>query len=144
MKGFANWIESENSKFFEYSTKKLNIIKFRSYLEMKHPEAIDKQLTKTSLKKLGLTPIIMGEIYYDYKYYDKAAEYLVQVKEPEYFSYALEMLKSMEKYKEALEAIISNKDCDNKALLVNDILRKQPRYQKNVEEFCAKYKVNLQ
>jgi hypothetical protein len=111
---------------------------------MKKPEAIDNQLAKTSLKKLGLTPINMGELYYDYKYYDKAAEYLMQVKESEYFTYAVDILESMDKNKEALELIISDKNYQSKLDMVNNILRKQPNLQKLVDELCAKYKVNLQ
>jgi hypothetical protein len=125
MKGLANWIESENSKHFDYSNKKLNLLKFRSYLEMKKPEAIDNQLAKTSLKKFGLTPIM-------------------QVKESEYFTYAVDILESMDKNKEALELIISDKNYQSKLDMVNNILRKQPNLQKLVDELCAKYKVNLQ
>ena len=144
MKGLGNWIESENSKHFDYSHKKLNLLKFRSYLEMKRPDAIDNQLAKTSLKKMGLTPLHLGEMYYDYNYYDKATEYLMQVKEPEYFSYIVDILKSMQKYKEALEVIIASKNNSAKQIMVNDILKKQPTLQRYVDEFCAKYKVNLQ
>jgi len=144
MKGHGNWIESENSKYFDYSHKKLNLLKFRSYLEMKRPDAIDNQLAKTSLKKMGLTPLHLGEMYYDYNYYDKATEYLMQVKEPEYFSYVVDILKSMQKYKEALEVIISSKGNSAKQIMVNEILKKQPTLQRYVDEFCAKYKVNLQ
>ena len=143
MKGKANWIESEN-KNFDYSNKKLNLLKLRSYLELKRPDAIESQLQKTSLKKMGLTPMHLGEMFFDYKYYDKAAEYLMQVKDPFYFSYVIDILKSMEKYKEALEYIIASKDIDEKAIMVNEILRKQPKLEKFVNDLCEKYKVSLQ
>ncbi len=138
----ANWIESQN-KNLEYSNKKLYIIKFRSYLEKRRPDAIDAQLEKTSLKKLGLTPLNMAEIYYDYKNYEKATEYLLQVKEREYFSYIIELYKSMNKYEEALEMIISDKENENKGLMVNEILRKEPKLKYYVDELCVKYKVYL-
>ena len=143
MKGKANFIEPQN-KHFDYSSKKMNLLKLRSYLELKRPDAIDSQLAKTSLKKMGLTPMHLGEMYYDYKYYDKATEYLMQVKDPYYFSYVVDILKSMEKYKEALEVIISCKENENKAIMVEDIIRKQPRLQTYVNELCEKYKVSLQ
>ena len=143
MKGKANFIEPQN-KHFDYSSKKMNLLKLRSYLELKRPDAIDSQLAKTSLKKMGLTPMHLGEMYYDYKYYDKATEYLMQVKDPFYFSYVVDILKSMEKYKEALEVIISSKDNENKAIMVEEIIRKQPRLQTYVNELCEKYKVSLQ
>ena len=142
MKSKANFIEPQN-KHFDYSHKKLNLLRLRSYLELKRPDAVDTLLEKTSLKKMGLTPMHLGEIYYDYKYYDKATEYLMQVKEPYYFSYVVDILKSMEKYKEALEIIISSKDNENKAIMVDEIIKKKPKLQKDVEELCAKYKVSL-
>ena len=143
IKAQSNWIESEN-KHFDYSTKKLNLLKFRSYLEVKRPDAIDTVLQKTSLKKLGLSPLHLGEIYYDYKYYDKATDYLMQVKEPFYYAYVIDILRSMEKYKEALEFIISSKELDSKDLMVKDILKKQPKLENYVNELCEKYKVCLQ
>ena len=143
MKGKANWIEAQN-KHFDYSHKKVNLIKLRTYLEMRRPDAVDSQLEKTSLKKMGLSPMNLGEMYFDNKYYDKATEYLMQVKEPFYSSYVIDLLKNMEKYKEALEFIISNKSVEDKEILIEEILNKQPRLDKYVEEFCTKYKVNLQ
>ena len=144
MKGQTNWIESENSKHIEYSNKKLNLLKFRTYLEIRKPEAIDNQLEKTPLKKLGLTNLNMGELYYDYKYYDKATKYLLQVRESGNYTYAADMLKSMERYKEALEVIICTKNTGSKLDMVNDIIKKQPYLQKYVDDLCAKNKVNLQ
>ena len=143
MKGKANWIEAQN-KHLDYSHKKANLIKLRTYLEMKRPDAVESQLEKTSLKKMGLTPMHLGEMLYDNHYYDKATIYLMQVKEPFYFSYVIDLLKSMEKNKEALEFIISNKYIEDKEILIQEILSRQPRLEKYVDEFCAKYKVNLQ
>ena len=143
MKGKLHFIEPQN-KHFDYSSKKFNLLKLRSYLDLKRPDAIESLLEKTSLKKMGLSPMHLGEMLYDYKYYDKATEYLMQVKEPFYFSYVVDILKSMEKYKEALEVIISSKDNEAKAIMVEEIVRKQPRLQKHVEELCVKYKVSLQ
>ena len=75
-----NWIEKKN-KNLDYNTKKLILVKFRGYLEKKNPNLIDSELEKTSLKKLGLTPFNMGELYFDYNLYDKSAEYFLQVKD---------------------------------------------------------------
>ena len=128
----------------EYSSKKLNIIRFRAYLEMKRPDAIDCQLEKTSLKKLGLTPLNMAEIYFDYKYYDKASEYLKQVKEKkDNYNYIIGLLKDMNKNEEALEFIISDKELEEKEFFVNDILKKNSNLKNYVNELCRKYKVNL-
>ena len=137
-----NWIEGQN-KHLEYSTKKLNIIRFRAYLEMKKPEEIDLQLEKTSLKKFGLTPMNMGEIYYDFKMYDKATEYLMQVKDSEYLGYIIDLLKSMGKYKEALEVVIRDKTLIEKEKIINGIIQKDPNLKNDVNELCVQYKVNL-
>ena len=138
-----NWIESQN-KMLEYSSKKLNILRFRGYLEIHREDAIEKQLQKTPIKKLGLTPLNMAEIYYDYKKYPKATEYLKQVKEKESLNYVVDLLKAMEKYYEALEVIISNKDNENMQLMVNDILKKKPHLKKDAEKLCDTYRVSLE
>ena len=145
-KGFTkdqgNWLEAQN-KTIEYSQKKLNLIKFRSYLEMRRPDAIENQLQKTPLKKLGLSPIHLAEVFYDYKYYNEAAKWLVQVKDPAHFSFAADLFKNMKKPKEWLEFIISNKNIDDKLNLVNRVLAAFPGNERFVDEFCTKYKVNL-
>ena len=138
-----NWIESQN-KNLDYSTKKLNIVRFRAYLEMNMPQAIDSQLEKTSLRKLGLTPMNMGEIYYDYKFYDKAAEYLIQVKERENYPYIIDLLRTMNKNEEALEIIISDKEMEQKEILVREIIKKDPNLRNVLNELCVKYKVSLE
>ena len=138
-----NWIEGQN-KNLDYSYKKMYIIRFRNYLEMNRPDAIDSQLEKTSLKKLNLTPMDMGEIYYDYKLYNKATEYLLQVKESSYFPYIIDLLRNMGKYKEALELVISDKDNENKQILVKEIIQIDPELKNYVNELSVKYKVSLE
>ena len=135
-------IEGQN-KYLGYSTKKLNIIRFRSFLEMKKPEVIDSKLEKTSLKKLGLTPMDMGEIYYDYKMYDKATEYLIQVKDRGYSLYVINLLESMNKYEEALDVIMWDETILNKEQIINEIIKKDQNLKNYVNELCVKYKVNL-
>ena len=111
---------------------------------MNMPQAIESQLEKTSLRKLGLTPLNMGEIYYDYKNYDKAAEYLIQVKERENFPYIIELLRNMNKNEEALEIIISDKEMEQKEILVREIIKKDPNLRNVLNELCVKYKVSLE
>ena len=145
-KGFSKeegtWIESQN-KNLEYSNKKLSLIKFRSYLELRRPDAIENQLQKTPLKKLGLSPIHLAEVYYDYKYYDQAARWLIQVKDPEYYPYVVDLFKHMKKYKEWLEFVIASKNNDDKVNMVNEVLAISPGLERFVEEYCNKYKVSL-
>ena len=142
-KGKYDWIEGQN-KNLEYSNKKINIIKFRAYLEMNKPDAIDSQLEKTSLKKLGLTPLNMAEIYYDYKFYDKALDYLKQIKDKQNnYDYIIEFLMVMNKNEEALELIISDKNVEDKESFIKQILKNKPNLKNYVNELCVKYKVSL-
>ena len=57
------------------------------------------------------------------------------ITDEDYFDYKVEMLKYIEKYSDALEVIISDKDCENKAMLVNDILNRSP----DLDELIAQY-----
>ena len=136
------FIEKQNKKL-EYSPKKLYILRFRALLESNKQKEIDDILEKTPLKKIGLTPLNMAEIYYDYKVYDKATEYLLQVKESNYIFYVVDLLKNMGDYKNALEIIISNKDFEMKESQINEILKKDPKLKEYVDELCIKYKVTL-
>ncbi len=55
------------------------------------------------------------------------------------------MLQYMEKYEDALEVIISdkNKDPERMKQLVEEIQTKRPDLKKRVEDLCLQYKVNL-
>ena len=136
------WVEKQN-KNLEYSQKKLYILRFRGLLESNKSKEIDDILEKTPLKKLGLTPLNMAEIYYDYKIYNKATEYLLQVKEANYLFYVVDLLKTMGEYKNALEIIISNKDYEMKERQINEILKKDPTLKEYIDELCIKYKVSI-
>jgi tetratricopeptide (TPR) repeat protein len=115
------------------------ILRLRAYAEMNRFDAIDNVLKGNTLKKLNLTPLNLAELYVDYKKYDKAVEYIKQITESDYFDYKIEMLKYMEKYSDALECIISDKDCDRKDMLVNDILAKKPDLRTKADGLFAEY-----
>ena len=132
-------MQKKKIKTYDISPKKYMILRLRTYAEMNKFDAIDNVLNGTTLKKLNLTPLNMAELYVDYKKYDKAVEYIKQINEPDYFDYKIEMLKYMEKYADALECIITDKDCDRKDMLVNDILAKKPDLKTRADELFAKY-----
>ena len=135
-------VEKQN-KNLEYSSKKLSLLRFRALLESKKAKEIDDILEKTPIKKLGLTPLNMAEIYYDYEMYEKATEYLLQVKEANYLFYVVDLLKNMAEYKKALEIVISNKDFEMKEIQINEIIKKDPKLKEYVDELCLKYKINI-
>ena len=134
-----NEISEAENKIYDISPKKYMILRLRAYAEMNRFDAIDNVLKGNTLKKLNLTPLNLAELYVDYKKYDKAVEYIKQITESDYFDYKIEMLKYMEKYSDALECIISDKDCDRKDMLVNDILAKKPDLKTRADELFAKY-----
>ena len=136
------FVERQN-KNLEYSPKRLNLLKFRALIEDKKLQDVDEILERTPLKKLGLTPLNMAEIYYDYKIYDRASDYLMQVKEVNYLFYVVDLLKNMGENKKALEIVISNKDFEMKEIQINEILKKDPTLKEYVDELCVKYKVNI-
>lgn len=135
-----NLVEKHN-KNIEYSAKKMNILRFRGLLESNKEKVIDEILEKTTIKKLGLTPLNMAEIYYDYKKYNKATEYLLQVKEATYLFYVVNLLKNMGENKKALEIIVTNKDFEMKEQEINEILKKEPNLKEYVDELCTKHKI---
>ncbi len=134
-----NELAEQENKTHKLSDKRYLILRFRTYAEMKRFDAIDNVLSKykNNLKKLNLTPFDLAEIYYDFKKYDKATEYIKQIVEPDFFNYKIEMLKSMEKYEDAVELIFSDKTCD-KETLINDILIKRPDLKPKCDELFKK------
>ena len=143
--GKENMIESQNKKNFDLTDKKLILLKLRTYAERGKFDDIENLITKLTLKKLGLTPLNIAEIYLEYNKYDKAVEYIKQISDNDYFDYKIDMLQYMEKYEDALEIIISdkNKDTEKMKQLVEEIENKRPDLKKKVEDLCLQYKVNL-
>ncbi|MCQ2818443.1 MAG: hypothetical protein MJ252_14340 [archaeon] len=132
-------------KGLDISKRKLNIMRLRSYAEMNQFEAIDTMFNKGDFKKFDLTHLNFAEIYIEYGRKDKAAEVLKKITDSDYFDYKVEQLKIMERFEDALEAIISDKNCDKeiKAQLVDEILSTHGDLKKKADEFCNKYKVQL-
>ena len=136
------WIETQN-KNYELNPKKIAVMKFRTMAENGKIDLIEPIVKESSLKKLNLTPLNLAELYFDYKKYDLAVEYIRQMNNSDYFEYKIDMLLYMEKYEDALDIILSSKKIDRMPELVNNILRKKPNLDSLVKELCTKYKVNL-
>ncbi len=85
----------------------------------------------------------MAEIYCDYKINNKATEYLMQIKEPAYLFYVVDLLKNMGEFKKALEIVVTNKDFDMKEAQINEILKRDPKLKEFFEELCAKHKLSI-
>ena len=134
-----DWIETQNKKIFEMGNKKLSYLRLKGFAENGKLNLIDETIKKYTLKKMGLSPIMVAELYMEYKEYDKAVEYIKQIKDGQFFHYKIEMLKYMEKYADALEVIISDKDYDKNIFMLNDILSKRPDLKQKANELFVKY-----
>jgi len=139
LKGQYNYIKEEINNF-DFSKNKIIVLRLRTYAENNQFDVIENLINNSSLKKLNLTPLNLAELYFDYKKYDKAVEYIKLINEPDYFEYKIDMLKYMNKYEDALFCIISDKKCERKEDLVNDILNKKPELKKKADELFQKYK----
>ena len=139
-------LEKNNSKTFGYPLEGMSLIKLTIFGEGKRFPEMEFFLKKYNgnIKKLGLTNLNVTEIYYKYKKYDKAVEYLKNINEPFYLNHKVNMLQYIEYYELALEVIISEKKLINPADLVNNILILKPNLKEKVDELCEKYKVKLQ
>ena len=134
-----DWIETQNKKIFEMENKRLSYIKLKGFAENNKINLIEETIKKYTLKKMGLTPILVAELYMEYKEYDKSVEYIKQIREGQFLHYKIEMLKYMEKYSDALEVIISDKDYDKNIFMLNDILNKRPDLKQKANELFIKY-----
>ena len=134
-----DWIENQNKKTFEMGNKKLSYLKLKGFAEKGKFNLIEETIKKFTLKKMGLSPLIVAELYMEYKEFDKAVEYINQTKDGQFFHYKIEMLKQMEKYADALEVIISDKDYDKNIFMLNDILNKRPDLKQKANELFIKY-----
>jgi len=95
------------------------------------------------MKNANLSYVNIAEVCIDNKLNDLAVENIKKITSEELFDYKLGMLKYLDKYSEALETIIANKNFDKKREYVEDILAKAPELKYKVDELCVKYKINL-
>ena len=134
-----DWIETQNKKEFEMGNKRLSYLRLKGFAEAGKMALIDETIKKYTLKKMGLSPLLVAELFMEYKEYDKAVEYIKQIKEGQFFNYKIDMLKHMEKNVDALEAIISDKDYDKNIFMINEILNKRPDLKQKANELFNKY-----
>ena len=55
-----------------------------------------------------------------------------------------DLLRSIGKNKEALEVVMAAKELENKKILVNEIILKEPELKSYVNELSVKYKISLE
>ena len=147
---YKNLISNKNessletiNKNFDLGPKKISILKIRTYYDINNFTELNKMTGTTSLKKINLTPLAVAELYFDNKNYDKVVEYIKQITDNDCFEYKVNILLYIEKYLDAAEVIITDKYCNRKELMINDILNKKPELRHDIKRLCEKLKFNI-
>ena len=141
-----NNIEKYKDKTFNFSQEGMTIMKLmmlgenNRFIEM---ELLVKKYNN-NLKKLGLTNLNVTEIFFKFKRYDKAIEYLKNITEPAYLNHKINLLEFTENYELELEMIFADKKITNLGDLVNMILAKKPNLRNKVDELCERYKIKME
>lgn len=136
-----SFLELKNKQLFEISQKKINVLRVKIYAENKLDNAI--KLFGANIKNQFANYLAFAEVCYDNKLYDEATAFLKKVSGEDYFDYKYLLLKNMEKYYEACEFVISDKECDRKEMYINELIVKDNNLKGRVFDLCSKYKVNL-
>ena len=141
-----NIIKSKNSDF-DFSQEGISMIKFYSLAEKGDFEVIDEILKNNynNLKKHNLSFLNMIEIYLKFNQYDRAVKVIKFLIEPFYIQYKLDMMKFMNKYEDALEIIITDKnlDIDNMNHILKELIYIKPNLLQKATDLAAKYKIAI-
>ena len=119
------WIEETNKKSFNIGQKKLTYIRFKEMAERKKFAEIDEIIENTKYKNLDITPLEVAKIFFNTKNYDQAVNYIKKVTDQNDFEEKINLLKKMQKHKEALEIVMADKKAD-KQFFIEGILRERP------------------
>lgn len=119
------WIEETNKKIFNIGQKKLTYIRFKEMAERKKFAEIDEIIENTKYKNLDITPLEVAKIFFNTKNYDQAVNYIKKVTDQNDFEEKINLLKKMQKHKEALEIVMADKKAD-KQFFIEGILRERP------------------
>ena len=136
--------EKYNYKTLGFQQELLSMVKIITLCENKLYIDLENLFKKFSVKKLGLTNLNVAEIYYKFGKYNDAIEFLMNINDPFYFNYKINMLTYIDKHEIALEVIITEKKVINIEDFVNKILAAKPNLREKAQELCEKYKVKLQ
>jgi len=131
------WIEETNKKNFNIGQKKLTYIRFKEMAERKKFAEIDEIIENTKYKNLDITPLEVAKIFFNTKNYDQAVNYIKKVTDQNDFEEKINLLKKMQKHKEALEIVMADKKAD-KQFFIEGILREKPELRSFLDSLQTK------
>ena len=131
------WIEETNKKNFNIGQKKLTYIRFKEMAERKKFAEIDEIIENTKYKNLDITPLEVAKIFFNTKNYDHAVNYIKKVTDQNDFEEKINLLKKMQKHKEALEIVMADKKAD-KQFFIEGILREKPELRSFLDSLQTK------
>ena len=134
------WIEETNKKVFNIGQKKLTYIRFKEMAERKQFAEMDEIIKNSKLKNLDITYLEIAKICFNTKNYDQAINYIKEVVEPNDFEEKINLLKKMQKHKDALDIIMADKKADkqDKQFQIEGILREKPDLRSHWESLQNK------
>ena len=121
----------------------MTILRFRTLCQYNRSEEIEKIISKEGYKKLNITPLKVANIFHEFRFDDKAAQYAKLETNPDLYEEKYNFLIGMDKYLDAAEAALSNKKNEKMMDFINNILRKKPELRPKIDELCTKYKVRF-
>lgn len=136
------YAEAKSSKFFDIPGKKINTLRIKCYASINGIEAI--KTANSIIKPANANYLAFAESCIDNKMYDSAADFLKKVQGDDTFDYKYTLFKYINKYADALEMVIADKECDHKEALVRDLVSLDETLAGQVKSLCVKYRVQLQ
>ena len=130
----------EGNKQFNIGQKKITYLKFKKWAESKeiiNLEKIDNEVAKIGYKKLDVTPLIVAKILFNANKYDKAVKYINEINDINDFEEKIQLLKKMDKHKEAIDIIMKERKIEKEEYL-NGILREKPELKSFIDNYGKK------
>ena len=139
-------VKSKNSDF-DLSSEGISMIRFYSLAENGDFDSIDEILKNNynNVKKYNLSFLNMAEIFLKFNEYDKAVKVIKFLIEPFYIPYKLDMMKYMNKYEDAMEIVITDKNIDINYMnhILKELIFIKPNLLQTAIELASKYKIPI-
>ena len=133
-------IIEDGNKQFNIGQKKITYLKFKKWAEsnkQENLEKIDNEVAKIGYKKLDVTPLIVAKILFNANKYEKSVKYINEITDINDFEEKIQLLKKMDKYKEAVDIIMKERKIEKEEYL-NGILREKPELRSYIDNYGKK------